>query len=268
MIDNGVLLPPDLSERITKHVTAVIERYSTKKDLPCNSDKNREKSDNIIADIEEMLDKGGTFSVYEYLGETNTPKVHVQKIINFYEPILAEIKSAKSTKDAQLKEAYRHLKAKELLSLIATFQDILDDCNKFLENKKITRKPRKKKTVSLAKKTANVQYLEKFDPFQIVSKTPESVIGAKEVWLYNAKYKTITKLVAEDGGFDIKGTTIININMAESVKKTTGRQSQAVVNDVINGGKIQMRKMMDKIKGVTSEASGRINKDVLIIRTN
>lgn len=266
MIDRGFLLGPVIEYKIRDHTKEVIQKYSTERSVISLVDRSKERSDSIIADIEEFLDKKTPFSVYEYLTKATVPKNFITKVSEHYAPILAELKSVPSTKDSQLKEAYRHLTAKATKELIAVYQSILDDCDKFLENKKIVRKPRKAKVVSVEKKIAKVQYLEKFDPFQIVSKPPSAIIGAKEVWLYNAKYKTITKLVSSIG-FEIKGTTITNIDMDLSSKKTTGRSSRMVVDKVLKSGKVQLRKLMDEIKGIVSEPTGRINKDVLILRT-
>lgn len=267
MIDNGYLLPTGTENKIIDHVKDVISRYGSEPEVISLADRSKEKVDNTIADIEDMIDTDKPFSVYEYLGKNTVPKSCVDKVLEYYTPILNELVEARTKKNDQLKQAYSHLSAKSLKERIDVFQGIVDDCTRFTENKKIVRKPRKKKTVSVEKKTQKVQYLEKFDEYQLVSKPATAIIGAKEVWLFNGKYKTITRLVSDDG-FDIKGTTIVNINMEQSAKKTTGRKSKEIVDSVLKAGKVQMRKLMDNIKGTISEPTGRINKDVLILRTS
>ncbi len=267
MIDNGWKMPTGMETKILNHVQYVIGRYSIAREVVSLIDKSRERVSGVIADIEDMIDRGEDFSVYEYLGTNTVPKVCVEKVLEYYTPVLTELLSVPATKDLQIKEAYRHLSIKAVKGKIALFQSIVDDCDRFLENKKIIRKPRQKKKVSVEKKTQKVQFLEKYDELQLVSKPVTSIIGSKEVWLYNVRYKTLTHLVS-DVGFDIKGTTIININLSQSSKKSVGRKPKETLDSVLKAGKVQLRKMMDTIKTTLLEPTGRINKDVLILRTS
>ena len=264
LIDNGCSIP-GMETRIENHALAVIEKYGKPVDRTAIR-QSSDKEETFISDIEDMIDSGEV-KVYDYITTKSLSKSNLQTIIDYYTPILEELVSVKGTKDIQLKEGYRNQNTKTIGVLVAIYQSIIDDCQKVIHNKKIVRKPRAKKTISMEKRIEKVQYLPKFDPYQIVSIAPSAIIGSSEVWLYNVRYKTITRLVSDEK-LDIKGTTVINYNESLSIKKTTGRKSKTIVETVVKAGKVKLKKIMDSIDGITSEATGRINKDTLILRVN
>lgn len=129
------------------------------------------------------------------------------------------------------------------------------------------RKPRKKRAVNPDKVVAKLQYClsTKIGKTEIKSIDPRKVLGSKEVWVYNTKYRSLAKLVAKDGGFTIKGTTIHNFDEDQSMTKKL-RKPDEVVHEVVNGGKVYLRKVMDSLTTKPAKTTGRMSKEAIILR--
>lgn len=81
------------------------------------------------------------------------------------------------------------------------------------------RKPRKVrvKKINPLKMTAKVKYQKECKELKIVSRSPVDIIGKNKVYLYDTKYKRLSKIVCADAsGFIMKGTTIMNIDTEKS----------------------------------------------------
>jgi hypothetical protein len=271
LVDRGVNLPQFVVDKIDKHVQHIISKYSEKKTddvVVVLVDKTKEKENYIIGDIEEMLDRGEPFSVYQYLTANSIPKQYANRIVAYYEPIVAELKESYENPDADLKEGYRHLSKAGKRKLLEQFETIISDADRYAENKKAERAPiqRKKKVVPVDKKVANVQFMPRFDEFQLVSQKPALLPGAKELWIYDARYKDVIHYIALEGGFDVKGTTLTNFDPVASVKKSAGRRSKEYADRIMKDSKIQLRKLMGDIKAPPREPNGRLNHNMLFLK--
>lgn len=270
LVDRGERVPASDIAKIDVSTDEIIAKYTrapepTTEKVVVLIDRAKERESEIIGDIEEMIDKSSV-AVYDYLTQNSIPKQYANKIIEYYTPILTELNAALEGKDAVLKEGYKSYKKPQLRALIALFESIIADCDKYAENKKIVRKPRAKKKVSIEKKVARVQYMERFDEMQLVSKSPECIIGAKELWIFDARYKNLYHFVS-DTGFEVKGTTLLNVNEDLTQGKKVGRKSKEFVDRVLNDGKIALRKLMGDIKSNPFKPNGRINKNMLILKS-
>ena len=71
---------------------------------------------------------------------------------------------------------------------------------------------------------------------------------------------------AEDaGGLSVKGSSIVNFSESKSVQKTL-RKPDAMIPEVLKGGKVFLRNVLDGIKAVESKLNGRINADTILLR--
>jgi hypothetical protein len=66
-------------------------------------------------------------------------------------------------------------------------------------------------------------------------------------------------------GLTIKGTTIQNFNVETSIGKRL-RKPDLVVKQVLDGGKIVLKKLLDGLTTKPAELTGRINSDTIIVR--
>jgi hypothetical protein len=272
MFDRGMPLSPEVVNKIETNVNYVINRYHKEKKKIVSTpdvslDRKNERADNVIADLEGLVDSGDVGSVYQYLVNNSIPKSYIARIRDYYRPVLEELQCALGATDKALKEGYRHLSKAGLKKIIAFFTAIMDDLERYEVNRKAVRKPRKTKTISLEKKLANVQFKERFDEYQLISKKPDCILKAKEVWLFDTQYRKVIRYVANEGGLDIKGTTILNFDETKSVMKASGRKSKDIVGKILQEGKLGLRKIMDTITTVGTVPSGRINRNMLILKS-
>ena len=229
-------------------------------------DRIRERTHDIIGDIEEMIDTGEEFSLYEWLKTKEIPASYCTAIIAKYAPWLDELIEAYEGKDEQLKEGYKHLTKKQLRERIEFFNKLIEDASRYGSVAKKTRAPRNPRPVSVEKKLKNFKYQKEDNGFKIASVNPEKIIGAQELWTFNTKYKTLSVFRALDrGGLQVKGTSIINYDEKTSFTKRTGRKPEEYVKRVLDGGKIVLRKIMDELKGDAALAY-RINENTILLK--
>jgi hypothetical protein len=273
IMTRGTIVTPDsvhffekkFSECLKKVSAAEEETEQPEKVVVSVHQRMREKASDIIGEIESMLDKGDQFSLYDWLKANEIPAAYSPQIIAYYSPWLEELLEAATEPDNQLKEAYGHLTKKQLKDRILFFNKMIEDAQRYGENKKKTRAPRKPRTVSVEKKLKSLKFQKEDKEFKIASINPEKIIGAQELWTFNTKYKTLTVFRAIDrGGLQVKGTSIINYDEKNSFTKRTGRKPEEYVKKVLEGGKMVLRKLMDDMK--EAPLAYRINENTILLR--
>lgn len=184
----------------------------------------------------------------------------------FYEGEIAELKEAIAGKDADLKEGYANLKKAQMQRMVKLMEDILAGCALLQTVTKAARKPRKKKAVSLDKQVARIKFKQMDTDYGIASVSPTQIVGAKEVWTFNTKYRKLGKYVAKDaGGLGVKGSNITDFSEALSVQKSL-RKPPEQLKELMKAGKVQLRKFMEGIKGVEHKMKARTNEHLVILR--
>jgi len=246
-------------------VDVVIEDKVEPKERVSVQDRIREKASDLIGDIEELLDKGEKFSLYDHLKSKEIPALYAPMIVNHYAPWLGELLEAAEGNCDQLNEAYSHLTKKQISARIVFFNTLIEDAERYGSNTKKTRVPRKPRTVSVEKKLKNFKFQKEDKEYKIASINPEKIIGAQELWTFNTKYKTLTVLRAIDrGGLQVKGTSIIDYDENNSFTKRTGRKPEEYVKKTLDGGKLVLRKVLDGLKD--APLSFRINENTILLR--
>lgn len=130
-----------------------------------------------------------------------------------------------------------------------------------------TRKPRKKKVIPHTKLVEKMSYLKQDDSIGMVSISPEGIIGAKTLIIFNTKTRKFGIFYAKDeDGLSVKGTTIINFDEDKSKCKTL-RKPKEQLSELISGNKKKTEKAFGDIKSVETSLKGRINDSVLLLKT-
>jgi len=273
MMSKGYNLPdsskPYFEKRLKETLSkAKEEDKSVEVDTPKVSiqDRIKEKAQDIIGDIEELIDRGETFSLYEWLKAKEVPALYAPMIVSKYAPWLDELIEALEGSDEQLKEAYKGLTKKQLRERVEFFSKLIEDSERYGNVAKKTRTPRKPRAVSVEKKLKGLKFQKEDNTFKIASVNPEKIIGAQELWTFNTKNKVLTVFRALDrGGLQVKGTSIIGYDEKNSVSKRTGRKPEEYVKRVSDGGKIVLRKLMDDLKNEATFAH-RINENTILLK--
>ncbi len=275
MINRGIKVFENSQEYLERKLIETLEKHASnntqevkveKVNVVSIQDRIRDKANDLIGDVEEMIDKNETFSLYDWLKANEIPATYAPRIAAYYAPVLAELIEASEGLDPQLKEGYKHFTKKQLEQRIMFFNTLIEDAERYSDTTKKARVPRKPRTVSVEKKLKNFKYQKEDNNYKIASINPEKIIGCQELWTFNTKYKTLTVFRALDrGGLQVKGTSIINYDEKSSVTKRTGRKPEVYVDKVLNGGKVVLRKLTDELKN-DAPLAYRINENTILLK--
>lgn len=234
---------------------------------PSVQERMRERSHDIIGELEAEVDKNDpNFSLYEWLKANNVPAAYRQAIFDYYSPWCLELIEALEGADAQLNEAYKHLTKKKLRARIDFFGNMLEDLDRYAEVTKKTRAPRKKRPLSLDKLLKNFKYQKEDSTFKIASIDPKKILGAQELWVFNTKYKYISVFRALDrAGLSVNRSSIANYDEKTSMTKRAGRKAEQLVQKILTGGKLILKKVLDEATG-DCQLAHRINENTILLK--
>ena len=229
-------------------------------------ERMRERQHDIIGEIEEMIDTGEEFSLYDWLKSNEIPASYCPAIIRKFAPCVLEMIEASERKDPQLVEGYSYLSKKELQKMIEFYSKLIEDAEKYGSVTKKTRAPRKPRAVSVEKKLKHLKYQKEDNALKIASINPEKILGAQELWTFNTKYKIVTVFRAIDrGGLQINRSSITGFDEKASESKGCGRKPETVLDKLQNGGKIVLKKLMSELK-TDKPLQVRINENTILMK--
>jgi len=185
---------------------------------------------------------------------------------------LTELEAVKNKTDPDLVEGYSNVKPVNLSNTISKLQELLSGLTVVKANVRnisaANRKPRQAKEVSAQKLVANLKYKPQDLELGVVSVTPESIVGAKTVYLFNTRYNAITVLnSSEDDGFTVRGTTILNLDETRSFSQKLRKPNETVQFILSTSGRIKIENHLSSLTTKRSTANGRVNENVLILKT-
>ena len=217
-------------------------------------------------------------------------QAHARKIKGFYENELADFdeldrmptagqlkKMSEHEQDmwAQLKEGYGHFKKAEVKKLRDAVGELVSALNFVIDTAKATRAPRKAKPKSATKLVEKLKFLKVDEKFKLASVTPEQIVGASELWVFNTKTRKLGKYVAKnpdptgmgrDGsGLQVKGTTILGYDEEQSIQKTL-RKPTDQLKQFKDSGKVKLRKFLEDIKTTDTKLNGRCNPETVLLK--
>lgn len=248
------------------YLKAKVEQSEQKGQTISIQDRIREKTLDLIGDIEQMIDSGESFELFTWMKTKEIPAQYSTAIIAHYSGWLQELIEAYEGKDEQLNEAYRHMTKKQIKDRILFINSIVEDAGRYGNVTKQTRAPRKPRPVSVEKKLKHFKYQKEFPELKIASVNPEKIIGCQELWTYNTKYKIVTVFRALDrGGLQINRSSITGFDESSSYSKGCGRKPEIIIDKIQKGGKIVLRKLIDDLK-TDKPLQVRINENTIIMK--
>lgn len=276
MIQDGIELSKGSLDWFNGKLEALSRKLITEKGQesirknPIARSPAQEKMSSILSDLDEIVDNFRTYdgSVYDYLKAQEASGPMIKAIVDTYGPLLEELVLAKSDKDEQCKEAYSHLKARELTSLIKVVRMIVEDAERLTNLKKATRtrKPRARKTVNVAK---NITPMKENRELKIVSINPSDVVGTQVAYLYLVKYNQMVEVHAADSnGLTFSGKSLVNFDPNKTLRKGLRKDTDTLAAFSKNG-KISARRQFANYRGKEQKLSGNrinINEHVAILK--
>ena len=270
-IDANIL--DSINSKSAEEVVEVVIEEKPKAYVPTIQDRLNEKTADTIGELEGHYDEfiknlKYSFKPYDYLVANNVPQSQLSKYEAVYQSRFDELKLAFERVDEQLTEGYNHYKAADFKRILAFIDQILNDIIQYRGVKKATKKVRAPKSVSKEKVVSKLKYSKEDKVLRLVSINPVDIIGAQELWVYNTKTRKLGKYVADSlkGPLNVKGTGIIGFDEHKSVTKTL-RKPDEKLKEFARASKIELRKFIDNIKATESKLNGRINADIVLLRT-
>lgn len=243
-----------------------------------------------IVDPKSFDPKG--FDFKKHFSDKGVTQAHARKLKAFYVNELADYdelermptagqlkKMDELTADlwAQLKEGYSHIKKADIKMYRIAIGELMTALDFVIESAKATRKPRKAKPKSATKLVEKLKFLKVDEKYKLASVDPTQIVGANELWVFNVKTRKLGKYVASNidptgtgrtgSGLQVKGTTIIGFNEAESIQKTL-RKPEAQLKEFKDAGKVKLRKFLEDIATTDTKLNGRCNPDTVLLKVS
>lgn len=235
-------------------------------------DRLNEKTSEHLSHFEGLYDEvvqGGTVDphAYDYFVANNVPQGQLGKFEDYVERQRMYLTAAMDRMDEQYVEAYKHYRAADYKRHFAFLDLIQTAIDQYRQVKKATKKARVKRAPNKEKVVSKLKYMKEEKTLKLVSINPVDIVGAQELWAYNTKTRKLYKYIADSltGPLGVKGTSIINFDTAKSVGKTL-RKPDEKLKEFAKSSKIQLRKFLDEIKATETQANGRINSDIVLLK--
>jgi hypothetical protein len=230
-------------------------------------DRIAEAASTHIGEINGLIDdfvmNDVDIDVSAYL-KANEVSPQVSKLIpKAFTKTIIELEEAIEGSDKQLVEGYSNFKKTKLRKLINQLKAIEDACQQQVVSAKAARKPRARKEKPASVVAKNVKFMKEFTELKLTSEKPEKIIGSSEVWVYNTKYKKI-QVYRSLGALGIKGTTILNYDVATSGAKTIRKPE--LVTGYADMTKRNLANEFKNLKTKESAVNGRINEECIILK--
>lgn len=203
--------------------------------------------------------KASTFDMKQYLLVNGISGGLAKKIGELYVPLLEEI----SSDDPELIEGYSNFTRLEMRKFRTFIKGIVDCCNQ--RSVTVVRKPRIVKAKPASVVTSKVQYLKEFPELNLRSADVTKLVGAREVWLYNTKYRKLSVLRGVDEGpLLVRGTGIYNHDLNTSGSKTI-RNPTTFFAEMKSIGKRNLNAAYKGIAGTPIGPKTRLNPQTIIL---
>jgi hypothetical protein len=237
-------------------------------------DHLREKVSECCGELEGMFDDfivagakmSADFSPIKLMRGLNISPNMTGTVSAVWELRLAEFNEVLEGEDADLVEGYSHLSKNQLKQCVKFCETVINDCNSYVQLKKVERKPRAKKAVSPEKLTRKFKFLKEFEELGLKSEAVTKLVGASEAWLYDTAKRKLIHVMADShiGTFTVKGSAIVGFDALSTVQKTLRKPAEQI--KLVMGSKPVARKEFEAIKSTEVKFNGRGNDNLIILK--
>jgi hypothetical protein len=237
-------------------------------------DHLREKVSECCGELEGMFDDfvvagakmSADFSPIKLMRGLNISPNMTGTVSAVWELRLAEFNEVLEGTDPDLVEGYSHLNKNQLKQCVKFCETVINDCNSYVQLKKVERKPRAKKAVSPEKLTRKFKFMREFEELGLKSEAVTKLVGASEAWLYDTAKRKLIHVMADShiGTFTIKGSAIVGFDALATVQKTLRKPAEQI--KLVMGSKPVARKEFEAIKSTETKFTGRGNENLIILK--
>ena len=258
-----------------KQEEAVEKTEEVKPAGPTIQDRLREKASECAGEIEGLFDDfvaagakmSAQFQPITIIRGHNVAPQLISQIQQIWKHHLVELEAAVTGKDPQLAEGYSFLTKNQLKQMVKFAEQVITDCNNYVQIKKVERKPRAKKAVSAEKVTARFKYLKTFPELKLVSEPAVKLVDATEAWLYDTVKRKLIHVVgdAHRGNFTVKSSAVVGFDTGASSQKTL-RKPTETLKAMLAAGKPAARKIFKELSTTETQWNGRGNDNLIILK--
>ena len=237
-------------------------------------DHLREKVSECCGELEGMFDDfivagakmSADFSPIKLMRGLNISPNMVGTVSAVWELRMAEFNEVLEGTDPDLVEGYSHLTKNQLKQCVKFCETVINDCNSYVQLKKVERKPRAKKAVSPEKLTRRFKFMKEFEELGLKSESVTKLVGASEAWLYDTAKRKLIHIMADShiGTFTVKGSAIVGFDALATVQKTLRKPVEQI--KLVMGSKPVARKEFEAIKATETKFTGRGNENLIILK--
>lgn len=281
---NGGKLPEEVHTKIWSKLELLVKKVSADVSAPETidvvsvvsvQDRISQKAKNIISDLEDQIDlqfknSKHEFNVIEYFNKEVISLPVAKKIVEYYNPVYEELLNVLKGEDSELKEGYKAYKKRDLRKQCDFIKAIISAATTHINNVKVAvvRKPRKKKTKPAHVLISKLKFARECSDYDLKSVSPTEIIGAQQLWTFDSKKRLLTVFNSIGPvGLTVKGTTILGYDENTSITKKL-RKPEVSLKNVLTGGKVVLKKLMQDIKSKEQKAKNRLNSDIVLLRTS
>ena len=263
----------DLGKEVLAEKKAqVVAKAQTKAPVISIQARTRNSARDVIGYVEGQIDEfvesgcKKKINLYDYFQKAGIKGGYMTYVIEHFKPIQEEMQEMIAGDDDDLNEGYSFLTKPRKKKLVALYANILSDCQEWQKDCRGKRKARKRKVKTPKELVKALKFKKSDEDFGIESVKPADIIGASQVWVFDTKTRFMHKYIS-DVGMTVKGSTLKEFDPAQSHKKKI-RESycEQVLDDVVNGGKVKLRKSIAGIAAKEVAVTGRIGKEMVIVR--
>lgn len=259
-----------VATKMSKVRKAEALRAKTEKPLPKISNVNSP----ILAeldDIEDRLIRGEKidegYKIFERQQIHNDTKGNLEKwVAPWLDTRIEELELHKKG-DEDVKEGLG-ISAQRRNYILNLLSGIRSDLELMLVTKRkriVKKKPSKLQEAS--KQAKGFKHLKESSEYKIKSIEPESIIGAKYLYMFNTKRRELHVLIANEGGFGGKGMAVTNFDPAQSYKMKL-RKPDETIPEVLTKTHLRIKRLLDAESTKPSETNGRMNDATVLLRSN
>ena len=248
--------------------TEPLVRESTKQEEPKEKVKKvkpkgptiRERMQEAIlttrSQLDDLLIEAPRPNVYQYLQKHDVPANYMTDIIEWFTELVSEYDDPEMEYHDRKTEKQRYLNA-------------IDEMTNWMAYKKSQRKSKKPRAINADKMISKMKYAQGNEKYNLTSVDPRQIIKAQSLFVFNTKTKKIAIYNARNyDGLRVKGTTIKEFDPQISVQKTLRKPEKVLPNILKTDGKVAMKNIWKDINTVETPANGRINADIILLKTS
>jgi hypothetical protein len=280
LAEHGANLSPKHSDKLTNTVIDIL-KFNVKAPAepaledavkrPSIQDALAAKQSEFFGELEGEIDRfilndcrRTDFNLFKYLQGNNSPKVFGTAIKSLLDARITEI--AQVPMDEQLTEAYSCFTVAQRGRLENFLLELIEDGQRWADFKKANQKVRVKKAKPAGVQVAKLQYLKEFAELGLTSISAPGIVGAQQLWVYNTRNKKLGCYLATGStGFSVRGTSLQGYDPETSVQRTL-RKPDVITKQVLDAGKVQLRKILSDLTTTETKLNGRINADTILLR--